>query len=272
MRVLFTGHKGFLGRELIPGLQKQVKVIEYPYELADFKHLYNFVKEKRIDYVIHAAARGGRRTKIDTERTLMDNLTASINVLRLDIPTVSFCSGAIYGRQHSIYLATESQSLQRYPVDFYGQSKFIFRSYASQFEHITFLRFFNVFGQTEGLDRFISYNLNRYKEGKPMTVYRNFIMDFFYVKDLLPILFDWLGGIKLPQDLNLVYSQKFSLIEICEIINQLDRHNVPIELLNTNEGIDYCGSGELLNSINYEFVGVSKGIKELYLSQLPYDE
>jgi len=270
MKVLFTGHRGFLGRELIPVLQEQVQVFEYPSDLSDFKYLSDYVKQNKIDFVIHAAARGGRRTKIDTEGTLIDNLTASINVSHLDIPTVAFCSGAIYGRQDSIYLATESQSLQRYPVDFYGQSKFIFRSYASQFEHISFLRFFNAFGQTEGLDRFISYNLNCYKKKMPMTVFKNFAMDFFYIKDLLPILLDWLSGIKLPQDLNLVYSQKLTLIEICDIINQVDNHIVPIELMDTQKARDYCGSGELLKSLNYEFDGLGKGIKELYLSEAPY--
>jgi len=272
MKVLFTGPRGFLGRELIPVLQEQLQVFEYPYDLSDFKYLFDYVKQNKIDFVIHAAARGGRRTKIDTEGTLIDNLTASINVSHLGIPTVAFCSGAIYGRQDSIYLATESESLQRYPDDFYGQSKYIFRSYASQFEHISFLRFFNVFGQTEGLDRFISYNLNCYKKRMPMTVFTNFTMDFFYIRDLLPILFDWLNGIKLPQDLNLVYSQKLTLIEICDIINQVDNHRVPIKLMDTKKATDYCGSGELLNSLNYEFDGVSKGIKDLYLSQVPNGE
>jgi nucleoside-diphosphate-sugar epimerase len=125
MRVLFTGHRGFLGREIIPLLETSYDVVEFQGDLTNWRELSNFVESKGVNRIIHAAVRGGRRNKQETTDTLLNNLQSSFNIIKTQIPTISFCSGAVYDRRHSLDSVTESQSGDSVPADYYGLSKFI---------------------------------------------------------------------------------------------------------------------------------------------------
>jgi len=83
MKILFTGHRGFLGRELIPKLVPDYEVVKFDGDLRDFDELSKFVSLNRIDGVIHAAVRGGRRLKADDYSVLEENLLVGVNVFRL---------------------------------------------------------------------------------------------------------------------------------------------------------------------------------------------
>ena len=108
MKVLFTGHRGFLGREIIPEINKSVEICCYQGDLRDYSQLSQFVADQKVERVIHAAVRGGRRNRIDTYLDLAENLVSSMNVLRIQLPTISFCSGKIYGWQNSIENKSEN--------------------------------------------------------------------------------------------------------------------------------------------------------------------
>ena len=171
MTVLFTGHRGFLGRELIPELELQEDLVFFDGDLTDYDAVKSFIQGKSVTRIIHAASRGGRRNKVDTPQTLLNNVRATTNVLQFSLPTILFCSGAIYNREESVDNAQESNSLLSFPVDYYGQSKFIANSLAKNTSNSNILRFFNVFGPSEGFDRFISFNVSQYIKHKPMTIF-----------------------------------------------------------------------------------------------------
>jgi len=263
MNILFTGHKGFLGRELIPELANSFKVHAFSGNLLDFDLLKRFVVDHSIERVIHAAARGGRRIREDSASTLAENFTTSVNVRNLGLPTLYFCSGAIYGRQKPIYKVREDCANYRYPNDYYGQSKFLFREIAIDDEQSTFLRYFNVFGESEGPDRFITHNVQRYRQKLPMRVFENFFMDFFYVKDSVPLIFQWLKEKEIPREINMVYEDKLSLVQVCELINGLNRYSVPIDLDSSEEGKDYCGDGSTLASLKLPMLGLLNGLTNM---------
>lgn len=263
MTILFTGHRGFLGRELIAEIRKYSEVVVFEEDLRDFISLSKFVNARKVDKVIHAAVRGGRRIKIDDAQVLAENLHVGFNILKLEMPTLAFCSGAIYGRQENIYLAKESSSGDRYPADYYGQSKFLFRQIIRDSAHVTLARFFNVFGESETPDRFITANIKRALSGEFMQVFKNFKMDFYYVKDTIPLIRDWLVDKELPQEINMVYPQKYYLTQICELINDLMGTRVQINIDNSEQGKDYCGDGTILKQLNYQMLGLDKGITDL---------
>ena len=125
MSILFTGHRGFLGRELIPNLSTNYKITTYDGDLCDFKKLKYFVEQNSVTKIIHAAARVGSRIKQDTVNDLIENLKIALNISKLGIPVLSFCSGKIYGYQESIDDVLEGDIGKKYPEDFYGQSKFL---------------------------------------------------------------------------------------------------------------------------------------------------
>lgn len=266
MNVLFTGHRGFLGRELIPKLSNDFNVKRFDGDLLNFQELHKFVETNRIEKIIHAAVRGGRRIRVDDHKVLEENLMASTNLLIFGLPLLGFCSGAIYGRQESLSNSKEIEAGDRYPSDYYGQSKFLFRQIAIDKPGIQFLRFFNVFGIEETPERFLKSNIRRYISDEPMQVYQDFYMDFFFVEDSLPLIVNWLLGVNLPKEINLVYQNKFLLSEICEKINQLDNHSVPIEIANNQMGKNYCGDGSLLDSQGLQMKGLNYGIEAMFKS------
>lgn len=268
MKVLFTGHRGFLGREIIPEINKSVEICYYQGDLRDYSQLSQFVADQKIKRVIHAAVRGGRRNTIDTHLDLAENLVSSMNVLRLQLPTISFCSGKIYGWQNSIDNKSEHDVEGIHPEDFYGQFKYIFRNLVVNDEKIKLLRFFNVFGISESNERFMKANIARYAKKEKMLIHQDFIMDFFYVKDSVPIISDWLSGLEIPKETNLVYSQKRKLSEVCSIINELDTHKVDICVEDNNLGKNYYGNGQTFSELGYKTEGLEAGIRIMYECQM----
>jgi nucleoside-diphosphate-sugar epimerase len=264
MTLLFTGHQGFLGRELIPDLQMHEEVVHFQGDCADYSALQKFVKDFRVDKVIHAAARGGRRTKTDSVTTLLNNVESTVNILRLELPSVLICSGAIYNRAKPISQAKEKESLSSYPSDFYGQSKFIGTAFARKQNNYSILRFFNVFGVSEGIDRFITFNILQYIKHKPMVIFKDFQMDFFYVRDVIPLLVDWLGDTTQLSEINMVYRSKLLLSEICEKINSLSDYRVPVQVESFSQSNNYTGDGELLHSFRLNQLGLDTGISDMY--------
>lgn len=264
MKILFTGHRGFLGRELIPPLMKDYEVYKYEGDLRNYQELTEFVTKNRIERIIHAAVRGGRRFKVDDYSVLEENLKSSVNVLRLGLPMVAFCSGAIYGRQENVFNASEDQAGSRFPVDFYGQSKFLFRQLVRGNPEVRILRFFNVFGVSETPERFLRTNIDRYWNRLPMSVFQDFYMDFFFSQDSVPILKRWLSGEVIPSEVNLVYQEKYLLSDICAKINKLGKYTVDVQIENENHGNDYCGDGSVLASMGLTLNGLDYGIETMF--------
>jgi nucleoside-diphosphate-sugar epimerase len=264
MKILFTGHRGFLGRELIPLLKEDHEVFTFDGDYRNFESVQGFVHENSVEKILHAAVRGGRRNKLETHETLQNNVETTINILRLDLPTILFCSGAIYNRDHSINRVTEVESLNSFPTDFYGQSKFISNALARNHGNCSVLRFFNVFGPTEGFDRFISFNISRYLAQEPMIVFNDFEMDFFFVRDTLPVISSWLSEDPFPSEVNMVYEAKFLLSEICNFINTLGGYEVPIDIQEPSRNKNYSGGGAVLSSLGFNFLGLEKGISQMY--------
>jgi nucleoside-diphosphate-sugar epimerase len=264
MRILFTGHRGFLGRELIPILCESFEVLEYQGDLTNWLDFAKFIESNQIERIIHAAVRGGRRNKIETPETLVNNLQTFFNVIKTQIPTISFCSGAIYDRRRSLNSIAENASGESIPIDYYGQSKFIINKIATSESTVSTLRFFNVFGVSEGIDRFITFNISQYINRKPMVIYNDFYMDFFFVKDLSPVLRAWLDGQNLPKEMNLVYMHKYLLSEICGIINELSSHKVPVIQEGMPSENNYTGDGSLFSGLFPSALGLERGIYEMY--------
>ena len=89
-------------------------------------------------------------------------------------------------------------------------------------------------------------------------------MDFFYVKDVLPVLKSILSKKIEEKEINLVYKEKRSLISICNTINRLSNYQVPVQVNNFIKGSDYYGDGELLNNLKLNIEGFESGLEKCY--------
>ena len=77
-------------------------------DVAEEKNIHNcFNNIKKywssIDFIIHAAVRGGRRIREDISDDFYNNVRMFEVLASQGIPMITFCSGAVYGRQEDIY-------------------------------------------------------------------------------------------------------------------------------------------------------------------------
>jgi nucleoside-diphosphate-sugar epimerase len=263
MRILFTGHNGFLGKELIPQISKRHEILTYEGDLLNYKELASFIKFNSITKVIHAAAKIDITSRTNGTQLLIKNVEMVNNLIKLNLPTLTFCSGKIYGYQNGIHNAKENETFT-YPEDYYGQSKFIIKKIVENNKYFTIFRFFNVFGFYENDQRFIRSNLLRYANQKPMIINQDLEFDTFYVGDCLPIIECWLSETLNYREANLVYPVKLKLSEICAMINKLEEHKVEIILKNNKLGKSYSGNGDRFLSLGYDLVGLEKGLSIVY--------
>lgn len=263
MKILFTGHRGFLGRELIPLLHPFMEIVTFEGDLRDTHLVKDFVRRNKIEKIIHAAAKGVNRAEIQSEKTLCDNLQMSVNLAFTELPMLTFCSGKIFGYQTAIEGAKETECLSRFPEDFYGQSKYIFFALAKDLKNVSFVRFFNVFGFNEEESRLVKANIQRGLRGHDMVVHQDLLMDTFYAADVLPLIQDWVEGVEIPRNINMVYEKKLKLSEICAIINEFLPMPVKIRVIDSSNGKNYFGNGELLLETGYSMKGIKQGIADI---------
>lgn len=268
MNIFFTGHKGFLGEELIPHLQHNHKVFYSYFDLCDKELVEKYCYDNNIEFIIHAAIRGGRRVREDQADDFYNNILMFENLQRLNISMLNFCSGAAYGRESSIDMPKEFDTGKTIPTDYYGLSKYQISNRCAQLYHVKNLRFFNVFGPKETEDRFIKTNIKKYINKEPQTVFADKYMDFFGIEDtkkVVDVYIENFYDIDLPDCINLVYDKpKYKLSEICDLINNLSDHKVEIQILSNEQTFNYYGNGELLKYLDLNLNGLIEEIKNCY--------
>ena len=268
MKILFTGNRGNLGKELIPLLEEEHSVQYYNIDYSNFDAVNSFFRHREIDFIIHAAIRGGRRVRADIADDFYNNMVMFENLAAQKIPMINICSGASYGRQDDIFKVNERDFGERIPTDYYGLSKYLNTHRCRQVNHVYNLRFFNVFGACAPKDMFTTANIVNYINKREIVVFRDKFMDFFGVRDAFKVIDLYLkrGGERcnLPKELNLVYPEVTLLSEVANIINNLSDYNVPVDILEPGTERAYCGTGAELDKLGLELDGLQKSLEYVY--------
>lgn len=263
-RIFFTGGNGFIGKEVIPLLKKDGYDVVSPsskeLNLTDHQSVKEYFNRNGFDYhaIVHAAVIGGRRIKKDNFITYLDNMRIFENIFSYSKYTDRFInidSGASFFDSGDI------------PTDPYGFSKYCAARSVNDFERGINLKVFGCFGVHEDDHRFIKTAIKNYIQKKPITIFKDKLMDFFYVKDFYKILkysLEAAPGLIMarPKNINCVYDRKYYLSDIAEIINGLDSHEVPIVIEDDKRDQPYCGSF----SIDLNYIGLEQGLMDLYES------
>ena len=268
MKILFTGNRGNLGKELIPLLEEEHSVQCYDIDYSNFDNVNSFFRHRQIDFIIHAAIRGGRRVRADIADDFYNNMIMFENLAAQNIPMINICSGASYGRQDDIFKVDERNFGERIPTDYYGLSKYLITHRCRQLKHIYNLRFFNVFGACAPRDMFTTANIINYINKREIVVFKDKFMDFFGVRDAFKVIDLYLKSgkdrLSLPKELNLVYPKVTLLSEVAGMINNLSDHDVPVDVLEPGTDRAYCGSGHELSKLGLELDGLQKSLEYVY--------
>lgn len=250
MKVLITGGNGYIAKSIYNALYKFydiTSITRKDCDLEDTQAVNDWFKDKTFDVVIHTAIQGGSRLKSEDQSVIDSNLNMFNNLL---INKDQFKKFISFGSGAEIYA----------PETPYGKSKSIINDIIKKEPNFYNIRIFAVFDENELNTRFIKHNILQYIKKKPIEIYNNKIMDFFYTKDLLSVIDYCMNNDILDKEINCCYTEKYTLKDIADMINSLNDHKVPIIIQSNNELKIYAGQSNL----KIKTIGLKEGLKNTY--------
>ncbi|MEE2769534.1 MAG: NAD(P)-dependent oxidoreductase [Pseudomonadota bacterium] len=267
-KILFTGANGFIGRHLVPLLERDGWIVLKPrsHDISlDIESDVNnlFQENEFFDAIIHAAIIGGKRNSQDAYSTFYLNMRMFENLFKhIDKCGIfiNFDSGASFSRPAPLTLPGADDLGKSIPDDIYGFSKYCIAKKILMHQKGFNLRIWGCFGSLEEPQRFFASNVKNYICKKKMTINKDRLMDFIYIEDLYLILkYVLLKNEELcERDINCVYKEKYFLTQIADIINNLDGYRVDTKILDNSIDHPYCGKH---NNIPIDLIGLKKGIR-----------
>ncbi len=282
MKVFLTGGRGFLGRNLVEGLGKDIEILapsSKELDLTDQSDVENFVRDNDFDVVLHTATWNATANSTkDLQLVLEKNLAMFFNLARLKDhygKMIYYGSGAEYDRRNYRPFMTESYFDTYVPVDQYGFSKYIMAKYAENQENILDLRVFGCFGPYEDWEiRFISNSMCKALSGLPITIRQNVLFDYIWAGDLVRIT-DWaMRNTTKYRHYNACTGKHVDLLTLAHMIRDVAGKDVPIQIAQEGFKPEYSGDntrirGEL-DGFEFTPLGTTlQKLKDYYLGIWP---
>ena len=271
MNVLITGSQGYIGKSIIDSKLKNIQTFEgsrQTINLFDKENVKNFITSNKIDVIVHCAIEGGNRLSKDNSDIFYNNILIFENLFSckdLIHKFINLASGAEFDRQTDINLIREDEIFNCIPKDYYGLSKNIISKKCLSVKNFYNLRMFGCFDENELNSRFLKSSTIKSKINEPITIYEDKIMDFFYLKDLMPILEYILFNDISQQDINLSYKTKYKLSEIAKKI--INENNSKSEIIIQNKnGLNYNGDFNRLLALPIHLEGFEIGMKKTIIN------
>jgi len=250
MKILITGKNGYVGKSIHSYLYTKYDITtvgRQDFDLTNWGETNKWFEEKQFDVVIHTAVVGGSRLKEEDSSIMDQNLKMYYNLLHQQDKYTKF-----------IYFGSGAEDSLNTP---YGLSKFIINQSFKDKPNFYNLRIYGVFDENEWETRFIKTCIKKYISNKPMEIYQNKYMDFFYMKDLVSLVELYILNDNLPKEIDCTYCKSKTLYHITEIINHLNGHQVKIKINNSGIGTEYIGK---FTDLGINYIGLENGIKETY--------
>lgn len=262
MRILITGATGFIGGTLAKRLAEVHNVVSPDRSELDLtveSDVADFFSSQFFDVVIHCAVQGGKSHVIDGCDVLYNNLRMFTNILKCKsryTHLIHFTSG--YELEPNKTLETS------YPSAFYNLSKNILSRWCLQYDWITNIRIFGIFGESEYEGRFIKKSILDCIDGSPIHIFGNRLWDYIYIEDLVTCVEKILQSPDSHRkNFDLVYPGKKSFLEIAEFIKKECDSESEIIIHSDNTLSPYIGNAEYAHSLLDDFIGVDEGLRRM---------
>ena len=253
MNILITGSNGYIGSSLYRSLDNKyhiTTITRQDFDLTNRQQTQKWFDGKFFDVIIHTAIKGGSRLREDDCSILDDNINMYYNLLSC--------------KQHYNKFINIGSGAEIYnPNSFYGLSKRIINISALQKNNFYTLRIYGLFNENELPSRFIKSSINNYINKNKIIIHKNKMMDFIYFQDFLQIIIHYIEEAELPKEIDCVYSEKYSLLDIANFINKLDNHKIEIDITDPIIDYNYIGTATPSN-ICSNFIGLKQGIINSY--------
>lgn len=275
MKVLIIGGNGFIARNLFEGLAEQYSITSLSrkqLDLLDTSKVFEYLKSKRFDVVIHtatydAAAKGSTK---DPTKVLEYNLKMFFNIARSKDyfgKMIYFGSGAEFDREHWKPRMKEDYFDKHVPKDQYGFSKYLMTKYAQLSRNIYNLRLFAVFGKDDdwrtrpvpNICYSVAMNL-------PVKIIQNKYYDFLYVEDLVRIVNWFIDHQPKKNVYNVCTGKVIDFKTIAQKIIQLSGKKLALKIEKKGLGKEYSGDNSLLlrQLKEFEFTPIDESLKAVY--------
>ena len=273
MNIFLTGGSGFIGRNLIELLGKKYNIFAPPHkelELLDAEAINAYIKNKKIDIIIHTANKGGGRDTKNIMNVVEYNTRMFFNLARNSRfvkKMIHLGSGAEYGKQRDLKKIKENDFDRYVPSDDYGFAKYICSKYIEKTDNIINLRLFGVYGKYENYRyKFISNAIVKNLFSIPIIINQNVYFDYLYIDDLIKIIEYFINNKGKYNIYNCTRGTAIDLISLANTINEISDN--PSEMIIINKGLNNeysANNSRVLDELGkFKFTTYKDGIMSLF--------
>jgi nucleoside-diphosphate-sugar epimerase len=239
-KIFLTGVSGFVGKSIFKKLSKKYDIYapeRKDLDLLNLNQLNGLISDRKFDWIINCAVKGGRRTKKDTSEDFFNNIASLDNLLNFvnsDCKLITFSSGAEFHKQN----------------DFYGLSKKICSSIIKDKQNIKNLRIYNIFGELGMKDSFVYSTIEKVLKKEDVVIWEDIEFDTYYIQDLINLIELLIeNNTKEYQEIDCVYPIKYKLSDIATLIKNLCESNSNIKI-EKKGSTSYTGNFQQINNLN----------------------
>lgn len=270
MKILITGHKGFIGQNLVNALLAEHELSFYEWD-PNFFPWGKLPQVQGLDWVIHLGANSST-TEQDLEKIMIQNydfskqLYEECNKHGVNLQYAS--SASVYGNTDNF-----SVDAPKNPLNYYAWTKYLFDRWIEKRQHsivVQGFRYFNVYGPNESHKREQASPYTRFikqaTETKKVKVFENsenYKRDFIHVYDVCDIHKQMLN-INKSGIWNVGTGKAVSFLDVAKAV--CEKYNSTMEFISMPDNIknqyQYFTCADNTNSLfNKEFIDIVEYIK-----------
>ena len=241
VKILVTGHKGFIGSHLIDSLKNcDIVTDSINGKRINLQNIEEVMKIEPVDTVIHL---GGKTEKgLEWKEYFENNIIGTLNILKYcikkNIKKIIFVSSYVYGNPK--YSPIDEQH-QISPHNLYTKSKFLAEElckiYSEKYKlNVIILRPFNIFARSMNKDYLISNLIESINTKKTVTITnRTSKRDFLYIDDFIELILKIKDHDFKCEIFNVGSGISYSFDEVIEIIEKNTSKKLNLEYKNDDQ-------------------------------------
>lgn len=268
--ILLTGSGGFIGIHVKNFLSEKFNLFtprSFQLNLLDKNAVTEYVKENQIDFIIHSASCGVRISPDATiEEVAKPNIEMFKNLADLNLPMITFGSGAEYDKSRPLHKIKEENFGENIPQDPYGYSKYLISKEIEERENILNLRIFGIYGTGEDKSRVTSCIVNDNLAHRPILLNQNVVFDFIWIEDFCKIVEFFIENQTKEKFVNVAPTEIIEIVELAKIVNDFSDFKSKIIVKKDGLNKEYTGDNSTLLKLmpDLKFTSYAEGMKKFY--------